>query len=643
MEVKRSHPLPDKLPNPTAPAPLRMVDSFPSTFPELLANAARTYGKRVYLPRRSASDHTSIPFDRVAHDVDRLAAALLDLGLRHGDHVGLIAENRYEWLICDMAMTSLGIADVPRGSDTTPTEIEFILRHSGCKASFAENDAVAKDLLARREALPELQHVIVMADETVCDGALALGDLLKRGDEILALTALAQANPSQATEPENGREARGAARAKVAPHDLLTIVYTSGTTAEPKGVMLTHDNVLQNIRVCIDVLNISATDRFLSVLPAWHMYERIMDYLALAAGSELVYTDRRKIKEDLKQCQPTIFAAVPRIWEMLHDGVVNHAMKLKGTQGRLFRKSLALSRLVGGRKAGPLQRIQQKVLDKLVNKKVRANLGGRLRLCVSGGGALPRHVDETFLGMGLPLRNGYGLTETSPVASIRLPHQTAPGHIGPPLPHTRIEARRDDGSAVPQGDTGVLWIHGPQIMQGYYENPGKTGEVLTEDGWFNSGDLGHVDAEGNVWITGRAKDTIVLAGGENVEPEPIETLIKTSPLIEQAVVVGQDEKALGVLIVPMRETLEQKVPMASWDEREGVLHGDEVRKLFRKELDRVITRENGCRPTDRVATLQVLSEPMTPENGLLTQTLKVRRHVVVERFQSVIDALFGRG
>ena len=602
------------------------MPSFPSTFPQLLDQLVRDRGDRVFLPRRTAQDHSPISFGRIASDVDALAAALLDLGLKRGDHVGLVAENRYEWLLIDLAMASLGVVDVPRGVDTTPTELQFIMEHSGSCAAFAENEKVAADLVAMQQALPDLRHVIVMADETSVDGALALGDLVQKGAALM----------------QSSGEALQAARAAVDPEDLLTIVYTSGTTAEPKGVMLSHRNVLSNIQTCVDVLHVTDQDTFLSVLPAWHMYERIMDYLALATGGQLTYTDRRRIKDDLKAVRPTIFAAVPRIWEMLHDGVVNTALKLPGLQGKLFRRCLAVSRKVGAGKASLLERLQHAALDRIVNKKVRAGLGGRLRLCASGGGALPRHVDETFLGMGIPLRNGYGLTETSPVAAVRLPHQTQPGHIGPPLPETRIEARKDDGTTCGTNETGVLWIQGPQVMRGYYENPTRTAEVLTEDGWFNSGDLGHRDEHGNLWITGRAKDTIVLAGGENVEPEPIETLVKTSPLIEQAVVVGQDEKALGVLIVPSTEALEHEVPRSEWDERDGALHGDAVRKLLRAELDRLVTRENGCRPTDRIATLQVLAEPLTPDNGMLTQTLKVRRHVVAERYRDLIAALFRR-
>jgi long-chain acyl-CoA synthetase len=598
--------------------------SVPSTFPALLRDVVAPRGAATFLPRRRATDPRPVAFGELARDVDALAAALLGSNVRRGDRVGVIAENRYEWLLVDQALASLGAVSVPRGVDTTPKELQFLLRHSGCSLAFADDDRVARELLALRGELPALRGVVVMQDRTEVAGAQALGDLLREG----AAAASARA------------EVLAAARAAVTPDDLLTIVYTSGTTAEPKGVMLSHRNVLTNVAVVTDVLHVTAADSFLSVLPAWHMYERIMDYLALATGAQLVYTDRRRIKEDLAGVKPTVFAAVPRIWEMLHDGLVGHAQKLPGLKGKLLRRGLSLSRAVGSGRANLGQRLAHAVLDRVVLGKVRATLGGRLRLCVSGGGALPRHVDETMLGLGLPLKNGYGLTETSPVASVRLPHQRTPGHIGPPLPQTQIEARTADGTRCAVGATGVLWIRGPQVMRGYYDNQRRTAEVLTADGWFCSGDLGHVDAAGNVWITGRAKDTIVLAGGENVEPEPVEAVIKTSPFVEQAVVLGQDQKALGALLVPRAERLEQQVPRAQWDVRDGEVHSREVHALLRRELDRVLVRDNGIRPCDRVAQFRVLAEPMTPENGLLTQTLKVRRHVVVERFAPLLAAMF---
>jgi len=604
---------------------MRVVSTPPLTFPAMLAQQVSAHGDRVFLPRRRADLDEPVTFDTLLRDVGVLATALLDLGIERGDRVGLMAENRYEWLLIDLALASLGAPDVPRGSDTTPREMQFILRHSGSRFCFAEDDRTAEEILTMRAELPGLEGVIVMADSTEVDGAMTLGELMKRGRTLLDASA----------------EALQQARDAVEPEDLLTIVYTSGTTADPKGVMLTHSNVLANIRETSKLLHITEEDSLLSVLPAWHMYERIMDYLALALGGKLIYTDPRHIKQDLADIKPTMFAAVPRIWEILHDGVVNQALKMRGLRGRLLRSALRTSRAVGGHRASLRQKLWHGVLRRILLPKVLAAFGGRLRLCVSGGGALPRHVDETLLGMGLPLLNGYGLTETSPVAAVRQPENNSPGHIGVPLADTRIEPRREDGSACATGETGVLWIQGPQVMRGYYNNPERTAEVLCENGWFCSGDLGHVDAEGHFWITGRAKDTIVLAGGENVEPEPIETLIKTSPLIEQAVCLGQDRKALSALIVPMEDVLAERIPREEWDERDGVIHSNEVRALVRTELDRILTRENGCRPIERVASFRILAERMTPDNGLLTRTLKVKRHVLAERYAAVIADLFG--
>lgn len=594
-----------------------------ATFPELLDRHVRAHGERVFLPRRRARVVEPVTFRRLLQDAELLAAGLLGLGLHHGDRIGILADNRYEWLLADLGTVMFGGVDVPRGSDTTPTEIEFILRHSGAKAVFCDDDRIAQIVMQRRDRLPELQHVFAMSQATAIPGVVAMYDLMQQGRKRL----------------QNAPEFVRAASRAVRGDDLLTIVYTSGTTSDPKGVMLTHANVLANVQAVTEVLSISGQDSFLSVLPAWHMYERIMDYLALAAGGQLVYTDRRHIKEDLQQVAPTVFAAVPRIWETIHDGLVAYAMKMEGLRGKLLLRVLSLCREVGSGRANAWHKAQLLLLGK-VRKRLLAITGGRLRLAVSGGGSLPRHVDETLLGIGLPLLNGYGLTETSPVASVRLPHQNCAGTIGPPLPGTEIVARAVDNRVLPPGQTGVLWIRGPQVMRGYYQNPHKTAEVLEPDGWFNSGDLGHVDERGRVWITGRAKDTIVLAGGENVEPEPVETALKTSPFVEQVVCVGQDQKQIGALIVPAFELLEQAVPRTQWDERHGQLAGRAVHDLLRKEVERLITRDNGFRPCDRVGPFRVLLEPLTVENGCLTPTLKVRRHVVHQRYEALITAMF---
>jgi long-chain acyl-CoA synthetase len=598
------------------------VTAFPTTFPALLQHVAATYGERVFLRRRSARGGDPVTFRELADDARLLGAGLLASGVRRGAHVGLVADNRYEWLAADLACASIGAADVPRGSDTAPAELAFLLEHSGCTFAFADDDAVARSILGARERLPALQQVCVLAEQTALPGVLTLRELRERGREWQRTNDLQRA------------------AAAVEPEDLLTIVYTSGTTAEPKGVMLTQRNVLSNIEHVSVVLGIGPHDLFLSVLPAWHMYERIMDYVAMTYGAGIAYTDRRHIKDDLQQWRPTAFAAVPRIWEMLHDGIVNHCHKLGGFRRKLLVAALGASRKVGARKAGLGTRLVHRLYDLLLLRKIRAVTGGRLRIAVSGGGSLAPHVDELLLGLGLPLLNGYGLTETSPVAAVRVPGRNRPHTIGPPIPATEIEIRDGQGRRVADGQVGLLWIRGPQVMRGYYKNEKKTREVLAADGWFNSGDLACRTPDGQFQITGRAKDTIVLSSGENVEPEHIETAIKTSLYIEQAVVVGQDQKVLGALLVPALEALEQAVPRAEWDQRNGELHSRRVQELLRGELDRLLTRANGFRPCEAIASFRVLSEYLTVENGLLTPTMKVKRHVVHERFARQIAGLF---
>ena len=514
---------------------------------------------------------------------------------------------------------------MPRGSDTAPGEMQFILRHSGSKLVFVETDQLARDLLAHRGSLPDLEQVCTLRDETEVDGVLTIPQLLERGRQ------WNKKNPG----------ALAARTERVRPDDLLTIVYTSGTTAEPKGVMLTHKNVLSNVRTANMVFDFYAEDRFLSTLPSWHMYERIMDYIALAFGAEIVYTDRRNLKKDLIEMQPTLFAAVPRIWEAIFDGFVSHCKKLPPRKRKLMEVTLRICQRIAGGRAGLRDKLAHRVLRATVLKKFAKITGGRMRVAVSGGGALPTHVDEALLGLGLPLCNGYGLTETSPVVSARPPNDNRSGTIGPALPETEVEILDDAGATLPTGEIGLIWIKGPGVMQGYYKNPQGTARVL-RDGWFNSGDLGCVDRDGVIRITGRAKDTIVLASGENAEPEPLETAIKMSSLIDQAVVVGQDQKGLGALLVVAAECLEHEVPREEWKIDGPLVTSKRVHDLLRAELDTHIARDAGFRPTDHIARFRVLHEPLTPDNGLMTQTLKVKRHVIQEKFGEVIAAMFTR-
>jgi long-chain acyl-CoA synthetase len=601
-----------------------VIQAATRTFPALLDAVAAAFGPRTFLQRRNGRGGDPVTYGELFREVRELAEGLLARGIERGDRVGLIAENRCEWLVADLATIYIGAVDVPRGSDTSPDELALILAHSGSRFAFADNDKTAAEILALRDRLPDLETVCVLQDTTEVEGTITLATLRAEGARLLA----------RQPDALRGRSA------EVSPEDLMTIVYTSGTTSEPKGVMLTHNNVISNLRAVRDVLHIADDDVFLSVLPAWHMYERILDYAAMCSGAVLVYTERRRIKDDLQSVRPTAFAGVPRIWEMLHDGIVNQAHKMTGLRGRLLGHALSVARRVGAHKASLADRAAHAFYARTILPKIRAATGGRLKLAISGGGSLPAHVDELLLGIGIPLLNGYGLTETSPVASLRIAERNRPYVIGPPLPNTRFEIRDEKRRPLPQGQVGVIWIQGPQVMKGYYRNEERTRAVLDDKGFFNSGDLGCVEADGQVRITGRAKDTIVLATGENVEPEPLETALKASPHLDQAIVLGQDQKHLGALLVPSYDMLAKAVPDWSWGREGDVLAGRDVAALYRKLLDATLTRERGFRPLERIGAFAVLAEPMTVENGLLTPTMKVKRHVVRERYARVIERLF---
>jgi long-chain acyl-CoA synthetase len=361
----------------------------------------------------------------------------------------------------------------------------------------------------------------------------------------------------------------------------------------------------------------------------------------LAAGGQLVYTDRRRFKEDLRSVRPTVVAAVPRIWEMVYRGILSRIEGASTIKRQLLSVCLELCTRSARRETSAVESGIHRLLTKTLLAPFKQAVGGRLALAVSGGGALPQHVHEFFLALGLPLLNGYGLTETSPVVSLRSPRTNCVGTIGRPLPQTEVQIRDEHGVPLPVMETGLIWIRGPQVMKGYYKNEEATRRVIDSEGWFNSGDLGCITADGQIRITGRAKDTIVLSGGENVEPEPIENSIADSPLVQQVVLVGQDRKQVGALLVADQEALAQCLPQARWQESQGLLTGADVNALYRRELDRTVSAQNGYRPVDRIGPFRVLLAPFTIEDGSMTPTMKIKRRVVHERHAKLIDAMFG--
>jgi long-chain acyl-CoA synthetase len=588
----------------------------------LFLEKGRTQPDRIALGRRDSKGGPPLSYGNLLGAAGEVAAGLLALGLEPGDRVGVIADNSSAWLETDIGILLAGGVSVHRGADTSPSESEFILRHSDARFAIVEQTECARHLCGNKRSIDGLERVFAFEGTACPEGSASVTELRQRGRNHMS---------SHATCLEASVDSRG-------PEDLATIVYTSGTTAEPKGVMLTHKNLLHNIDVVPEVLHLDAGDLFLSILPSWHMFERILEYAALAQGAQIVYTDARRIRDDLKSVKPTVLAAVPRIWETIYKGILGRIEGANALKRHLLEVALELcTRSVRG-EATALEGGIRHLLEKTLLAPFQAAVGGRLKLAVSGGGTLPAQVDEFFLALGIPLLNGYGLTETSPVVSVRLPGSNSLGTIGPPLPGTEVEIRDDAANPLPVGETGV--ICGPQIMKGYFKNPDATSKVIDDRGWFNSGDLGCLTEDGQLRITGRAKDTIVLSSGENVEPEPIESALRTSTLLGQVVLVGQDQKQIGALIVPNLEPLEEVLDRRLWEEADGVLTGKAVRALVRRELDRTITRANGFRSVDQIGPFRLLAAPFTREDGSVTSTLKIKRRVVLERHADLITAMY---
>ena len=456
---------------------------------------------------------------------------------------------------------------------------------------------------------------------------------------------------------------------------LATLLYTSGTTGKPKGVMLTHANLLHQVNTLGSIIQPQPGDRLLSILPTWHIYERTGEYFALSPGVTLIYTDLRHFKQDLKQQKPQFFISVPRLLDAIQSGIDKQIQQQSDNRQRLAKAAFSLSRryvknrrIVNGisldeSEPSTLQRIQaraqtlalapaHRLADRLVYRTIREGTGNCFKQIINGGGSLSLELDLFFEIIGIEVVVGYGLSETSPVLTARRPWHNLRGSAGKPIPGTEIRiVDPETRQTQSQGERGSVLARGPQIMAGYYKKPDATAEVINDEGWFDTEDLGWLTPQKDLILTGRVKDTIVLSNGENVEPEPIEAACSRSPYIEQLVVVGQDQRSLGALIVPDLDALQAWAEEHNVDLRLPETESSEqsshpyvppqpVCNLLRQELNREVKKRPGYSRNDRVGPFQLLLEPFSVENGMMTQTLKIKRHVVMERYQDVIDGMF---
>jgi long-chain acyl-CoA synthetase len=626
------------------------------TIPEIWPLVAQRHPSVTALHAPHLKPEVKLSYGELLTQIQWFAAGLQSLGVQPEDRISLFADNSPRWFIADQGMMTAGAVNAVRSSQAEKEELLFILQNSGSSVLVVEDAATLHKLRDRLEAIP-LRAIILLSDEAPAPDATV--KVLNFGQ----LLAVGQTHPLQ---PVQRRRA-----------DLATLIYTSGTTGQPKGVMLTHANLMHQVTTFGTIIQPTAGDRALSILPTWHSYERTVEYYLLSQACTQVYTSIRTIKKDLKDYRPHYMVSVPRIWESVYEGVQKQFKDQPEKKQKLIQFFLGMSqRYIGGQRLwqnldllrqdpNPLQRLVAGVQalifypfhalgEKMVYQKIRtAVTGGEFRAAISGGGALPRHMDDFFEIVGVNVLVGYGLTETAPVTNVRRPWRNLKGSSGPAIGETSVrivelETRRD----LPQGQRGLVLLRGPQIMKGYYNNPAATAKAIDPEGWFDSGDLGWITSAGDLVLTGRAKDTIVLTNGENIEPQPIEDACLRSVYISQIMLVGQDQKAIGALIVPNLEALQEwaaaqgiSLQLPGQDPAEAspnalTLDSKPVQDLYRKELNREVLNRPGYKVDDRIGPFRLILEPFSMENGLLTQTLKVRRNVVMDRYQGMINEMF---
>jgi long-chain acyl-CoA synthetase len=623
-----------------------------SSVPEIWPILAAQCGSVMCLNAPHISPAISLTYQEVANQIQLFATGLQSLGIQPGRSIALFADNSPRWLIADQGIMSIGAFNSVRSSQADTQELLSILDNSRAQILVVEDLKTLNRLSFHLVGL-SMNLIILLSDE--------------RSDLNLSIRVI---NFSQSIELGRNATFKPITIKKT---DLATLIYTSGTSGNPKGVMLSHGNLLHQINTCGTVIRCDPGLEVLSILPSWHSYERSCEYYLLSQGCTQIYTNIRYFKQDLKDYQPKLIIVVPRLLESLYEGIQKQFREQSASQQKLVNTLLNLSkkyiearRIVQGLSLDCLaptlgQKLQayaqmlilaplHAIADKLVYTKIRAATGGKIQNMISGGGSLAKHLDLFFEIVGINVLVGYGLTETAPITNVRRPWQNLRLTSGKPLPGTEIKiVDIETYQPVPIGHKGLVLIRGPQVMRGYYRDAEATAKAIDPDGWFNSGDLGMLTANNDLTITGRAKDTIVLSNGENIEPTPIEDACLRSQYVSQIVLVGQDQKSLGAMIVPNLEALQQwatsqNLPLNFVAEsiESEYLNQSQITNLFREELNREVKNRPGYRADDRIVRIELIAEPFSIENGLLTQTMKIRRPVVMERYHSLINEMFSR-
>ncbi|HET8634706.1 MAG TPA: long-chain fatty acid--CoA ligase [Gemmatimonadales bacterium] len=592
----------------------------PRTLNELFFSAMDRWRDRPVVMRvKRGDDWQPLSYAGLLEQVRHLSLGLGTLGVRQGDRIAILSENRPEWAIADYACLAARCPDVPVYPTLPASQVQYLLRDSGAVAIFVSSAAQRAKIDEIRSELPALRHVIAMDADAAGGGALPF-------------TGVQQAGRAVTGQDEAWRTLALAAE----PDDLATLIYTSGTTGEPKGVMLTHGNITSNVVGGLERLPLRATDECLSFLPLSHIFERMAGHFCMMqSGAVINYaTSMDTVAAEMGEIHPTVVLSHPRLYEKVYARVLENALGGSAVKKQLFFWAKRIGEqwveyTLGQRRVPGWLALRYRIASSLVFAKLRARVGGRIRFFVSGGAPLSADIAKFFYAAGLPVLEGYGLTETSPVIAVNGTDTLKLGTVGKPLDNVEVDIAPD----------GEILTRGPHVMKGYFNKPDATAEAIDKRGWLHTGDIGMLDAQGFLRITDRKKDIIVTAGGKNIAPQPIENQAKTSKFVSNAVMLGDRRKFPIMLIVPNRGQLE------AWAQRKGVqadrwetlLERPEVQARMEREINRVL----GDRAHFELPKkLLLLPEDFSIESGDLTPTLKVRRRVVEKRFAEAIDALY---
>ncbi|HKI03040.1 MAG TPA: long-chain fatty acid--CoA ligase [Thermoanaerobaculia bacterium] len=586
-----------------------------TTLSELFLKAA-SYNKPDCLLSKVGGTYQPMSTAELVDRVRRLSKALLGLGLQPGDRVALMSENGPHWPTVDFATLCSGGVVVPIYPTLLPDQSSYIVNNCGAKIVFAETATHLEGFLSHSDELPEVRQYVLIKGESSDPRVTTLAALLEKGAGYDAA--------------DFERRARA-----VRPEELATFIYTSGTTGTPKGVMLTHGNLSSNVEAGLSVLGLEKTFTVLSFLPLSHVFERMVDYCYFITGCSIAYAESvAAVVQNMQEVKPHVFVSVPRVYEKFFARVQEGVAGGSPIKQKMFGWAVALGRAalpyrLKRQKPPGLMGFQLGIADKLVFSKIVERFGGRFQFAISGGAPLARDLAEFFWGAGVPIFEGYGLSETSPVISVNTKQAVKLGTVGKPIPGVQVMIAAD----------GEILSKGPNIMKGYWNMEKETAEMIDPEGWFHTGDIGEIDAEGFLRITDRKKELIINAYGKNVAPAPIENSLKSSRYIGQAVVIGDRRKFLSALLVPDFEALK------GWAARggaadaspEALVANPQVRALIAQEVEQV---NSGLAGFEKVVAWELLPNEFTLETGELTPTQKIKRRVINQKYGDVIERLY---